>query len=75
MRIKELAPQIFHPRHMYYEQILQAKTWSQVAALHIAQELSKGDTKWYIRNIEKSSGKTLLQSTRDNLAMLIRETR
>jgi hypothetical protein len=71
MKIKELAPKIFAKEHLYYEQILEAKTWSQVAVLHHAQEVS--DKHW-LRYLE-SIGIDALQNTRDTIAELIREAR
>mgnify|MGYP003633185453 CR=1 FL=1 len=62
MKIKELASLIFAEEHMYYHEILEAKNWSQVAALHTAQEYSR-------------SGKSLLQTSRDDIADMIRATR
>jgi len=73
MRIKELAPQIFAEFHMYYDQILEAKNWSQVAVLHYAQEVSNGDRKWE-RYLESIHGDQL-QQTRDTIATLLRSVR
>ena len=74
MKIKELASLIFAEEHMYYHEILEAKNWSQVAALHTAQEYSNCDPRWD-RYIESRSGKSLLQTSRDNIADMIRATR
>lgn len=71
MKVKEIAPKIFAKEHRYYEQILEAENWSQVAVLHHAQEAS--DKQW-LRYLE-SIGLDALQNTRDTIAELIRETR
>ena len=71
MKIKDLAPKIFAKEHRYYEQILEAENWSQVAVLHHAQEVA--DKHW-LRYLD-SIGSDALQSTRDTIAELIRETR
>ena len=71
MKVKEIAPKIFAKEHRYYEQILEAENWSQVAVLHHAQEVS--DKQW-LRYLE-SIGLDVLQNTRDTIAQLIRETR
>lgn len=71
MKVKELVPKIFAKEHRYYEQILEAENWSQVAVLHYAQEVS--DKHW-LRYLE-SIGLDALQNTRDTIAELIRETR
>ena len=71
MKIKELAPKIFAKEHRYYEQILEAENWSQVAVLHHAQEVA--DKHWlkYLDSI----GVNQLQYARDTIAELIREAR
>jgi len=71
MKIKELAPKIFAKEHRYYEQILEAENWSQVAALHHAQE---ADDKHWLRYLD-AIGLNPLQHTRDTIAELIREAR
>ena len=71
MKVKELAPKIFAKEHRYYEQILEAESWSQVAALHHAQDAT--DKHW-LRYLE-TIGLNPLQQARDTLAELIREAR
>ena len=71
MKVKDLAPKIFAKEHRYYEQILEAENWSQVAVLHHAQEVA--DKHW-LRYLD-SIGLNPLQQARDTIAELIRETR
>ena len=71
MKIKDLAPKIFAEEHRYYEQILEAENWSQVAVLHHAQEVADKHWLGYLESI----GLNPLQNTRDTIAELIRETR
>jgi len=71
MKVKELAPKIFAKEHRYYEQILEAESWSQVAALHHAQDST--DKHW-LRYLE-TIGLNPLQQARDTIAELIREAR
>jgi Xaa-Pro aminopeptidase len=71
MKVKELAPKIFAKEHTYYDQILEAKTWSEVAVLHYAQEVSDKPWQRYLESI----GLDALQNTRDTIAELIREAR